>query len=248
MKLRNAAVVARLAGLLLLASGAVAHAADQPAAGTTQAAPADAPGAAAPPSAPPAADGPVVPNAEAGAQKAAVCGACHGINGNSPNPEWPNLAGQHPEYVVEQLRLFKGMVRANPIMQSQAVMLTEQDMADLAAYFHAQTLTGLEADASLYKAGEKLFRGGDAKRGIPACSACHGPNGMGVGPAKWPQVRSQHALYLTNQLNAYRAKTRYTPIEGQPAPPAGAEMMYVIASRLTDDDIKALAAYMQGLR
>lgn len=243
MKLRNAAPVARLAGLLLLLSGAAALAADAPAADA--AAPAT---AAAAPAATPAAAGPIVGSAEAGAQKAAVCGACHGINGNSPNPEWPNLAGQHPQYVVEQLRLFKGMVRSNPIMQSQAIMLSDQDMADLAAYFHTQKPTGLEADAGLYKAGEKLYRGGDAQRGIPACSACHGPNGMGVGPAKWPQVRSQHGVYTTNQLNAYRAKTRYTPIEGQPAPPAGADMMYVIASRLTDADIQALAAYLQGLR
>lgn len=240
MKLRNAALIARVAGLFLAVAGTAAHSADAPAADA--AAPAAASAAA------PAAAGPIVPNAEAGAQKAAVCGACHGMNGNSPNPEWPNLAGQHPQYIVEQLHLFKGMVRANAIMQSQAMLLSDQDMADVAAYFHSQTLTGLEADPTLYKAGEQLYRGGDAKRGIPACAACHGPNGLGVGPAKWPQVRSQYSVYVVNQLNAYRAQTRYTPVEGQPAPPANAAMMNVIASRLTDDDIRALAAYLQGLR
>jgi cytochrome c553 len=225
MKLRNTArTAARVAGLFLAVAGAAAHAADAPAAP------------------------PIVANLEAGAQKAAVCGACHGINGNSVTPEWPNLAGQHADYVVEQLHLFKGMVRANPVMQSQAVLLSDQDMADLAAYFHSQTLTGLEADPALYKAGEKLYRGGDVKRGIPACSACHGPSGTGVGPARWPQIRAQHSLYVANQLTAYRARTRYAVVDGQPAPPANAAMMYVIAGRLTDEDIKALAAYVQGLR
>ena len=187
-------------------------------------------------------------DATAGAAKAAVCGACHGLTGSSVNPEWPNLAGQHAGYILEQLRLFKGAVRSNAIMQSQAVTLSAADMADVAAYFEKQAAAGLEADATLWKAGEKLYRGGDASRGIPACGSCHGPTGRGNGPAKWPQVRAQHATYVATQLRNYTARARYVAVAGRPAPPAAAEMMYDIARRLSDDEIKALAAYVQGLR
>ena len=187
-------------------------------------------------------------DATAGATKGAVCGACHGVTGNSVNPEWPNLAGQHAGYLVEQLALFKGAVRSNAIMQSQAVPLSAADMADVAAYFEKQAPAGLEADATLWKSGEKLYRGGDAGRGIPACASCHGPTGRGNGPARWPQIRAQHALYVTTQLRNDATRARYAAVTGQPAPPAAAEMMYDIGRRLADDDIKALAAYIQGLR
>jgi cytochrome c553 len=121
-------------------------------------------------------------------------------------------------------------------------------MADLAAYFESQTLTGLEATPALWEAGQKLYRGGDAARGIPACSACHGPNGRGNGPARWPQIRAQQPTYVANQLHAYAARTRYSAVAGQPNPPTGAELMYDVAKRLSEDDIKALVAYLQGLR
>lgn len=190
----------------------------------------------------------VVGSAEAGAAKAAVCAACHGATGNSVNPEWPNLAGQHHEYIEEQLALLKSAVRVAPVMNPMAAALSPQDMADLAAHFEAQTLTGLEADPALWEAGQKLYRGGDAARGIPACSGCHGPNGRGNGPARWPQIRAQQPAYVANQLHAYAAKTRYAAVAGQPAPPAGAELMYDIAKRLGEDDIKALVAFLKGLR
>lgn len=190
-----------------------------------------------------AADAPLLGNAEAGAAKAAVCGACHGATGNSPNPEWPSLAGQHHEYVIEQLALLKSGARVAPTMNPMAAGLSPQDMADLAAHFEKQTLVGLEADAKLWEAGQKLYRGGDAARGIPACLACHGPNGRGNGPARWPQVRAQQPAYVAAQLKGYAARTRY----GASAP-AGAEMMSDVARRLSEDDIKALAAYLQGLR
>jgi cytochrome c553 len=242
-----ASFVARAVGVLALAGVAstVVHAQDVPA-------PEAAPAAAAAPAPAPTPSGPaplpLAGNAEAGAAKAAVCGACHGINGNSVNPEWPNLAGQHQQYTVEQLHLFKGMVRTNPIMQAQAMPLSEQDMADLAAYFEAQTLTGLEADPSTVGIGERLYKSGDAKRGIPACLACHGPNGLGVGPARWPQVRSQHSVYTYNQLKNYATQQRYVVQAGQPAPPVQAQMMYEIAAKLTDAEMRALANYLQGLR
>jgi cytochrome c553 len=194
-----------------------------------------------------AADAPVG-DAAAGATKAVVCGACHGATGSSISPEWPNLAGQHHEYIEEQLALLKAGVRVAPTMQPMALPLSPQDMADVAAYFEKQTPTGLEADKTLWQAGEKLFRGGDATRGIPACAGCHGPNGRGNGPARWPQIRSQQGTYVANQLKAYAAGSRYATVAGQSPPPAGAEMMSDIAKRLSDGDVKSLAAYLMGLR
>jgi cytochrome c553 len=178
-------------------------------------------------------------DAAAGAQKAAVCGACHGMTGASVNPEWPNLAGQHESYIVAQLGLFKQGVRDNALMMPMAVALTEQDMQDLGAHFAAQAPAGLEADPSNWKAGEKLYRGGDTARGLPACIACHGPQGKGNGPARYPALRSQHAVYTYAQLKAYADGRRKTP---------GGDMMPLIASKLTDEEMRALASYTQGLR
>jgi cytochrome c553 len=188
----------------------------------------------------------IVGNAEAGAAKAAVCAACHGATGNSANPEWPNLAGQHHEYIKEQLTALKAGIRVAPLMNPMAAALSEQDMADLAAHFEKQTLTGLETGKDGWKAGEKLYRAGDASRGIPACAACHGPEGRGNGPARWPQIRAQQPAYVTAQLQHYAARSRYQA--GVKGVPAGAELMSDVAKRLTEDDIKALTAYLQGLR
>ena len=191
---------------------------------------------------------PVVGDATAGATKAAVCGACHGATGNSVNPIWPSLAGQHQSYIAEQLALLKAGTRVAPVMQPMAAALSPQDMADLGAYFERQTPAGLEADPSLWQAGEKLYRGGDPKRSIPACIGCHGPNGRGNGPAKWPQIRAQQSVYVATQLKNYAAHARYTTAAGQPAPPASSEIMSDVAGRLSEADISALASYVQGLR
>ena len=191
---------------------------------------------------------PLVGDASAGATKAAVCGACHGLTGNSANPEWPNLAGQHHQYIADQLALLKAGVRIAPTMQPMAAPLSPQDMADLGAYFEKQTLVGLEADANQWQAGEKLYRGGDPKRGLPACIGCHGPNGRGNGPARWPQIRAQQPTYLANQLKAYASHARYTAVAGQPSPSQYADAMFDVASKLSADDITALAAYLKGLR
>lgn len=178
-------------------------------------------------------------DAGAGAQKSAVCGVCHGTSGNSVNPEWPNLAGQHEGYVAAQLALFRQGVRDNVLMMPNASMLSDQDMQDLGAYFERQTPAGLEADPSNYKTGEKLYRGGDPERGLPACIACHGPQGKGNGPARYPALRAQHAVYTYNQLKAYAEARRRTP---------GNDIMQLVAGRLTDAEMRALASYTQGLR
>lgn len=178
-------------------------------------------------------------DAAAGAQKSAICGACHGTTGSSINPEWPNLAGQHEAYIVAQLQSFKQATRDNPLMMPNAAALSDQDMQDLGAHFASLTPVGLEADPSNYKLGEKLYRGGDPERKLPACIACHGPQGKGNGPARYPALRAQHAVYTYNQLKAFAEGKRRTPAN---------DIMQVVAARLTDDEMHALASYTQGLR
>ena len=178
-------------------------------------------------------------NAQNGAAKAAVCQACHGANGNSANPEWPSLAGIGGDYIAEQLQNFKDGKRANPVMQPMAAALSAQDMQDIGAYFDTLVNTGLEADPSYWQAGQKLYRGGDKARGIPACMACHGPTGAGNEPGKFPALRGQHSVYISKQLTAYADGTR---------PPGPGGIMPIIAKRLSANDIRNLASYVQGLR
>jgi cytochrome c553 len=178
-------------------------------------------------------------NPEAGATKAAVCAACHGANGNSTNPEWPSLAGLGADYIAEQLKNFKDGKRANPVMMPMAASLSPDDMADIGAYFDSLPNTGLEADPSFWQAGEKLYRGGDAGRQIPACLACHGPTGRGNDPAKFPALRGQQSGYVVKQLNDYASGTRTTGPNG---------VMQTIAKRLSPEDIRNLASYIQGIR
>lgn len=189
-------------------------------------------------------------SAEAGAAKAAVCTACHGVNGNSTNPEWPVLAGQNAAYLREQLAMFKAKKRFNPLMQPIVEPLTEQDFADLAAFFSTQTPTGGEADPSYWKAGEALYRSGDAARNIPACTACHGPAGQGNPAAGYPALRAQHSVYTVKQLQDYLTKNRYRDQSDANTVynTRNSVMMTTIASRLTPEDIRNLASYLQGLR
>jgi len=178
-------------------------------------------------------------NAQNGATKSAVCQACHGATGNSANPEWPSLAGLGGDYIVEQLQNFKDGKRANAIMLGMAAALSTQDMQDVGAYFDSQANTGGEADPAHRQAGEQLYRGGDKARGIPACMGCHGPNGAGNEPAKYPSLHGQHSVYIAAQLNAYAAGTR---------PPGPGGIMPAIAKRLSADNIRDLSSYVQGLR
>jgi cytochrome c553 len=190
-------------------------------------------------------------SAEAGATKAAVCFACHGPNGNSINAQWPNLAGQNAAYIEGQLKQFhdKTRIDASGVMPPMAAGLSGQDMQDLAAYFSQQTPVGLEADPSYWQDGEKLYRGGDRARNIPACMACHGPVGAGNPAAGFPLLRAQHAVYTVQQLGEYAADKRYTRNDkGDSSGGPNAEIMHTIAARLTPQDIRNLASYVQGMR
>jgi cytochrome c553 len=177
---------------------------------------------------------------EAGRTKSATCAACHGVDGNSVTPDWPMLAGQHASYIVRQLRAFKDGERTDVTMKPFADMLSEQDMLDVAAYFAAQTPTPKGADPSLVGLGQQIYRGGVPDRGVAACIACHGPEGNGNPLAAYPRISAQHASYTTKQLNAYRTGERRSDVELN-------QMMRNVAGALFDDEIRALASYMQGL-
>jgi cytochrome c553 len=182
-----------------------------------------------------------------GATKSAVCSACHGPNGNSANPDWPRLAGQNAVYIAEQLRLFRSGARANPTMMPMATGLSDQDIADLAVYYEAQTPLGLEADPSYWQAGEALYLRGDPGRQVPACVACHGPVGRGNLASGYPALRAQQSVYVVKQLNDYASGARYTGTQPAQATP-NAAMMFAIAKRLTPEQIRNVASYVQGMR
>jgi cytochrome c553 len=182
-----------------------------------------------------------------GATKSAVCAACHGPNGNSVNPEWPRLAGQSAVYIAEQLRLFRSGLRANPVMQPLASTLSDQDISDLAVYYEAQTPTGLEADPSYWQDGQALYLRGDRARDVPACTACHGPVGRGNLAAGYPALRAQQSVYVMKQLNDYVSGARYTGPNPLQASRNGT-MMFTLAKRLTPEQIRNVASYVQGMR
>jgi cytochrome c553 len=177
---------------------------------------------------------------EAGQAKSATCMACHGMEGNSVNPEWPSLAGQHASYIVKQLRHFKAGERQNALMTPMAMILSDEDMADLAAYYASQTLrpTG-ETEPSKLELGQRIYRAGIASKGVPACAGCHGPAGLGIAGAAYPQVGGQSAVYGAAQLRGYKTGERATDPNS---------MMRTIAAKLNDAEIDAVASYLQGMR
>jgi cytochrome c553 len=177
---------------------------------------------------------------EAGRTKSVTCAACHGADGNSVTPDWPMLAGQHASYIVRQLRAFKSGERTDVTMKPFADLLSEQDMLDVAAYFAAQTPTPKGADPTLVGLGQQIYRGGVPTRGVAACIACHGPEGNGNPLAAYPRVSGQHANYVAKQLNAYASGDRRSDVDLN-------QMMRNVASELFEDEIRALASYMQGL-
>ena len=188
-----------------------------------------------------------------GASLASTCAACHGMDGKATVRDiYPSMGGQSERYMAQQLALFKTGERMSPIMQPFAQMLSGQDMRDLGAYYAQQAPdTGLADDTEVeagpynglkfYEIGQKLFVGGDRERGIPACMACHGPAGAGnPGPA-YPQVAGQPSWYAVQRLQGYRDGTN------RPQEPHLFDIMAEIASDLSDEEIQALASYMEGL-
>ena len=177
-------------------------------------------------------------DAEAGRQKSQTCIACHGPEGISAILEYPNLAGQVPGYITDALRKFKSGERQNPLMTGMVAPLSEQDIADLDAYYSnlpPYKGTVAENDEALARAGEGIYRGGEPKLSIAACMSCHGPSGHGI-PPHFPRVAGQRREYLKVQLLALKSGERKS------------EIMNPIAFRLSLQQIEELSAYMQGLR
>ncbi|OOG44388.1 cytochrome c4 [Rhodanobacter sp. C06] len=234
---RPAALGSAAVLIFALAAGtAVAQDAAKSTAAPAAAATTDQPAAAAP-----AAEAATKPgDATAGQAKAAACGACHGMDGNSTDPQYPKLAGQSEQYIVHQLQNFKSGRRQNPIMLGMATPLSEQDMHDIGAYFASKTALPGVADQALVEHGQQLFREGDVKRGIPACMACHSIDGRGNPGAMYPQLESQHAQYVQATLKAWHDGTSW-------GTDAHSQIMPAIAQKLSTDDIAALASYVEGL-
>jgi cytochrome c553 len=180
-------------------------------------------------------------SAEAGQARSATCAACHGPDGNSVNPAWPSIAGQNAPYILKQLQAFKSGSRTDPLMTSQAMPLSEQEMRNLAVYYAAQTPApkAVAAPETVNK-GEALYQGGDAENRVAACLACHGPTGRGNPAAAYPMLKGQHATYTATQLRNYA--------NGQRKSDGTTRVMRDIAARLEEDDILAVASYVQGLK
>lgn len=177
-------------------------------------------------------------DAEAGKTKAAACAGCHGVDGNSLLSSNPKLAGQNAKYVVAQLQYFKSGERDNAVMKGMAAGLSDQDMADIAAYYAAQTPKVGAADETLVHRGEQIYRGGDKEASIPACIGCHGPQGEGNPGSNYPALSGQHEDYVRAQLYAYRKEQRVNP---------KADIMMGVTRYMSDKDIDAVSSYIQGL-
>ncbi|MCP4321215.1 MAG: cytochrome c4 [Psychromonas sp.] len=175
---------------------------------------------------------------QAGKAKSITCAACHGADGNSPSNLYPKLAGQHKSYLEKQLADFKSGERNDPIMMGMVMALSAQDIKDLATYYASQTATAETVSPEIADAGKKLYMGGDLKRGIPGCTACHGPRGNGLELAKFPKISNQHPAYTKVQLDKFRSKARNNDANG---------MMVDVATKLTDADIELLSKYISAL-
>lgn len=165
-----------------------------------------------------------------------ACVSCHGANGKSASGTWPKLAAQHAAYTAKQLRNFKEGTRANPVMMGMVASLTEQDMVNIAAYLVKQESTlGVAQNKETIELGQSIYRGGIAAKGVPACAACHSPTGAGI-PAQYPSLGGQWAEYTAAQLLAFREGTRKNSAQ-----------MTIIATKLSDQEMKAVSDYMAGL-
>lgn len=184
---------------------------------------------------------------EAGKQayEAAGCAACHQADGNSVAPTFPKLAGQHASYLSKQLHdLQQGQQtqgkegRYDPVMSAQAILLNDQQIEQVVAYLASQTVTVGKTPEEFVTLGEKLYRAGDAERGVPACLACHGPRGNGNEPAKFPKLSGQLAEYTVKQLQDFKSGKRSNSINN---------MMTDIAGKMTEEEMKAVAYYILSL-
>jgi cytochrome c553 len=181
----------------------------------------------------------------AGEQKAATCSACHGADGNSAVPTFPKLAGQGAKYLLKQMQDIRDGARPVPTMAGQVDNMSDQDLADIAAFYASQPRSGGQADPALLELGEKVYRGGILERNVAACTACHSPNGEGNAPAGFPALAGQHAEYTAAQLRAYRQG--YEDPAGR-TNDGDTKIMRTTAFGLSDLEIEAVSSYVAGLK
>ncbi len=179
-------------------------------------------------------------DATAGKAKVATCSACHGATGVSPAPNWPNLAGQGEKYLIKQITEIKSGERIVPEMVPFLGTLSTQDIEDIAAYYSGQSAPAGATDPKYVALGEALYRGGNAKKGIPACSACHSPTGKGNYLANYPHIAGQKVDYTAKQLRDFR--------EGDRTNDGDTRIMRTIAEKLSNKEVEALSNYISGLR
>ena len=187
-------------------------------------------------------------DADAGKAKAATCVACHGADGNSIAPNFPNLAGQSESFLYKQMKDFKEGKRKDPTMDAMILPLDDQAMQDIAAYYAGQKLNPGQADPALVNAGEAIYKGGIAEIGVPACMGCYGPKGSGNPGAGYPQLASQKATYTEKQLKDFRASAQNTTDTPVGRSNDASKMMRNVVKRMNDAEIKAVAQYIQGLQ
>ena len=178
-------------------------------------------------------------DAAAGQTKVAVCAACHGADGNSAAPNFPKLAGQGERYLLKQLQDIKSGDRQVIEMTGILTNLSDQDMADIAAYYASQSTSVGTADPAKLEVGQSLYRGGKLDEGLPACTGCHSPTGSGNAAAGFPHLGGQHAQYIAKQLTDFREGNRTNDGDTMP--------MRAIAGKLSNKDIEAISSYIQGL-
>jgi cytochrome c553 len=173
-----------------------------------------------------------------------VCAACHGGDGNSPSPANPSIAGQHADYITLQLAHFQSGIRPSAIMQPMAAQLTPEQMQALGVFFAQQKAKPSAAkDKDMVAAGQKIFRGGNASSGLPACAACHSPDGVGI-PKRYPRVGGQYSDYTVAQLKAFKAGQRGADKDGKDV---NGRVMAQIASRMSEQEMQAVAEFTAGL-
>lgn len=191
----------------------------------------------------------VAGDAAAGKNQTMVCSACHGADGNSAAPTFPKLAGQGEKYLVKQLRDIRDGARPIPTMAGQLTGKSDEDLADIAAFYASQAASGGQADPALVELGARVYRGGVADRGVAACSACHGARGGGNAPAGFPALAGQHADYIADQLRKFRSGAENS-LEQDPnarVNDGDSRMMRDIAAGMSDNQIKAVASFVAGL-
>lgn len=176
---------------------------------------------------------------EAGKTKSAVCAACHGVDGNSANAAWPSLAGQHASYIYKQLKDFKEGRRVNASMTAMVALLNDTDMKNVAAYYEGQQPKSVAFDGELISAGENIYRGGITETSVATCMGCHSPGGTGNGPAGWPSLKGQHPEYIVTQLKAFKEGIRTNDV---------GKMMRNVSVRMSDQEMKSVAAYIAGIQ